>query len=293
MTSIEVRTRDIFDRLCPSEKKVAAYFLAHVDNVFNMPIAALAEAAGVSQVAWVRFSKTLGFYGLKDLKKQLFTELNAQQDAKHALQEPLYADISSHSTVAQMVEAVKSGSIQAIEDTMSLLDPEQISQVAGKIIRAESVKIFGVGASALVAEDLYGKLLRIGLPVVTSKDFHMQLICAANLTPRDAAIFISHSGVTKEVVETMGIARKSGATLVSITQFGKSPMVAMADIALYTSCPEIYRRSGAMSSRIAQLTLIDVLYTAVAHLDYHRAKIRLERSYDSCRPHRMEHDRNA
>ena len=287
MTSIAVRTRDIYDTLCPSEKKVATYFLAHLDSVFHMPIASLAEASGVSQVAWVRFAKTLGFYGLKDLKKQLFSELNAQQDPRHSAQETLYADISTHSTVEQMAETVKNGSIQAIEDTMSLLDPEQIKQVASRVIRAESVKLFGVGASALVAEDLYDKLLRIGMNVVNCRDFHIQLTYAANLTPRDVAIFFSHSGATKEVVEMMKIARDSGATLVSVTQFGRHPMVAMADYALYTSCPEVYRRSGAMSSHIAQLTLVDVLYTAVAHLDYHRAKVRLENSYNICKPHKV------
>lgn len=288
MTRIEIRTRSILDSLCPAEKKVASYFLEHVDNVFHMPIVALAEAAGVSQVAWVRFSKTLGFYGLKDLKKQLFSELNALNDPRHAQQEQLYADISGHSTVEQMIETVKNGSIQAIEDTSRLLEPETIREVATKIIRADSVKLFGVGASALVAEDLYAKLLRIGMNVVSSNDFHVQLTYAANLTPRDVAIFFSHSGVTKEVVEMMKIAKSSGATLVSVTQFGKHPLVSMADYALYTSCPEVYRRSGAMSSRIAQLILVDVLYTAVAHLDYHRVKVRLENSYNSCKPHRLE-----
>lgn len=287
MTNIEIRARGLYDSLCPAERKVASYFLAHVDNVFHMPIAALAEASGVSQVAWVRFSKSLGFYGLKDLKKQLFSELNAQQDPRQNPQEPLYADISGHSTVEQMIDTVKNGSIRAIEDTMSLIDPELIRQVASKIIRADSVKLFGVGASALVAEDMYNKLLRIGMNVASCRDFHIQLTYAANLTPRDVGIFISHSGATAEVVEAMNIAKACGATLVTITKFGRLPMVDLADYALYTSCPEVYRRSGAMSSRIAQLVVIDVLYTAVAHLDYHRVKVRLENSYASCKPHRL------
>lgn len=287
MTNTEIRARGIYDSLCPAEKKVATYFLGHVDNVFHMPIAALALESGASQVAWVRFSKSLGFYGLKDLKKQLFSELNAQQDPKQNPQEVLYADISGHSTVEQMVKMVKSGSIQAIEDTMSLLDAEVIQLVASKMIRADSVKLFGVGASALVAEDLYDKLLRIGMNVASSRDFHVQLVYAANLTHRDVAIFISHSGATKEVIETMKIAKACGATLVTITKFGRLPMVTLSDYALYTSCPEVYRRSGAMSSRIAQLALVDVLYTAVAHLDYHRVKVRLENSYNSCKPHRV------
>lgn len=79
--------------------------------------------------------------------------------------------------------------------------------------------------------------------------FHVQLTYAANLTPRDVAIFFSHTGATSDMVEAMKIAKNCGATLVSVTQFGKRPIVSMADYALYTSCPEVYRRSGAMSSR--------------------------------------------
>ncbi|MCL2811226.1 MAG: MurR/RpiR family transcriptional regulator [Clostridia bacterium] len=287
MTNIEVRTRGMYAGLSPAEKKVAAYFLAQVDNVFHMPIAALALESDTSQVAWVRFSKSLGFSGLKSLKKQLFSELNAQQDSKQNPQEALYADITGSTTVEQMAKTIKSGSIQAIEDTMSLLSPDTIQEVAGKMIRADSVKLFGVGASALVAEDMCDKLLRIGMNVAHSRDFHIQLTYAANLTSQDVAIFISNSGATKEVLETLKIAKECGATTITITKFGRLPMTALADYALYTSCPEVYRRSGAMSSRIAQLTLIDVLYTAVAHLDYERAKIRLENSYNSCKPHRV------
>ena len=188
MTSIELRTRAVYDSLSPAEKKVAAYFLGHVENVFHMPIAALAEAAGVSQVAWVRFSKTVGFYGLKDLKKQLFSELNAQSDPHQPQQETPYTDISGHSTVGEMVDTVRNCSIQAIEDTLRLLDPQVVQDVAARIIRADSVKLFGVGASALVAADLYDKPPRRWWPRTS-----MTNCCASASTSSIPAIFTSSS----------------------------------------------------------------------------------------------------
>lgn len=69
MTNIEVRTQNIYENLSNAEKKVAAYFLDNVENVFAKPISQLAEESGVSKVAWVRFCKAIGFDGLKDLKK--------------------------------------------------------------------------------------------------------------------------------------------------------------------------------------------------------------------------------
>ena len=159
MTNIELRTRSIFDQLNNSEKKVASYFLANVDSVFNQPIAQLAAASGVSQVAWVRFCKRIGFYGLKDLKKSLFSELNDAQQASGVSHSESYADIKDHTTVQQIKDTVKNSSIQAIENTMQLLDCEAVQKAAQNLISADSIKIFGVGASALVSEDLYNKLL--------------------------------------------------------------------------------------------------------------------------------------
>ncbi len=62
-----------------------------------------------------------------------------------------------------------------------------------------------------------------------------------------------------------------------------------ADLCLYTSSPEISHRSGAMSSRIAQMCMVDVLFTAVARLQsLQKVETALENSYKSCMTHRVE-----
>ena len=75
MTDIEIRTRSVYDSLSPAEQKVARYFLHNMNSVFDDPISALAEKSGVSQVVWVRFCKSLGYTGLKDMKKNLVSQL--------------------------------------------------------------------------------------------------------------------------------------------------------------------------------------------------------------------------
>ena len=52
------------------------------------------------------------------------------------------------------------------------------------------MRIFGVGASALVGEDLYNKLLRIDKNVCFCRDLHSQLTYAANMTPQDVACLL-------------------------------------------------------------------------------------------------------
>ena len=145
-----------------------------------------------------------------------------------------------------------------------------------------------VGASALVGEDLYNKLLRIDQNVCFCRDLHIQLTYAANMTPQDVAVLISMSGNTKEVLEMLALSRQCGTPTVALTKFDKSVLAQNADIRLYISAPEATPRSGAMSSRIAQMVAVDVLFTAVAHLDYDRAAASLEKSRESCRPHRVD-----
>lgn len=287
LTNIEIRIRGVYSGLSTVEKKVADYFLDNVNKVFSMPIASLAQESGVSQVAWVRFCKTIGFEGLKDLKRSLFGELNETIIDSTADPEPLFTDIKNLTSVDQMAQTVKISSVQAIEDTVKLLDRKTIEKAAQLIIKAESVKIFGVGASALVAEDLFNKLLRIGKNVCFCRDNHIQLTYAANLTSNDVAIFFSNSGSTSEIMELLDIAKKRKCPSVAVTRFCKSPLAFEADMLLYTSSPEVYRRSGAMSSRIAQLIAVDILFTAIASQDYYRVEHLLENSFESCHKHKV------
>lgn len=287
MTNIEIRTRGIYDSLSNSEKKVAAYFLDNMQSVFDMPIARLAEGSGVSQVAWVRFCKAIGFDGLKDMKKALFGEINDTLFDSSRGGEIVFGDIKDHTSVEEMAHAVKNSTIRAVEDTVKLLDFNTVERAARKIIGADSVKVFGVGASALVAEDLFSKLLRIGKNVCFCRDLHVQLTYAANLSARDAAVFISYSGSTQEVVETLRIAKRCRVPTIGITKFGKNPLALESDYLLLVSSPEIDRRSGAMSSRMAQLTVVDILFTAIANKDYEHAEARLENSYNSCQLHKL------
>ena len=289
MTNVEVRVRSSYSALSPTCQKAADYLLAHTRELYSIPIAELARQSGVSSAAWVRLCKHIGFDGLKDMKKALFNELN-ETNAPTAQRESsgFFTDIRDYNTITEMADAVKTSSICAIEDTMKLLDPAIVERAAGKIIQADSVRLFGVNASSLVAQDLYYKLIRIGKSACYAQDLHIQLTYAATMGPKDVGIFVSNSGTTREVMECLHLAAARGGTTIALTRFDNSPLAQAADLCLYTSSPEISHRSGAMSSRIAQMCIVDVLFTAVARRNYRKVETALENSYKSCMTHRVE-----
>ena len=284
MTSIELRIQGIYDSLSNAEKKVADYFMNNVENVFNKPIAQLAQEAGVSKVAWVRFCKDIGYDGLKDLKKALFTQMREKTDEPVA--DP-FSDVRDVTDTNSLIEGIKYNSIRAIQDTAEMLDPESLEKAAQALLQARSVRIFGVGASGMVGNDLHSKLMRINKNSYFATDHHTQLTYAASMTPQDVAVLISMSGTTSEILEVLSLVKRCGTPSIALTKYSKTPLALNADTVLYISSQEITMRSGAMSSRLAQLMVIDALFTAVAHMDYDSIAVNLEKSHETIQSHRV------
>jgi len=233
---------------------VAEFILAHPEEVVNLSVQKLAELSNVSEATVVRLARTLNMKGYQELKLRIAGDLNNPQKAGS------YQEIMMGGSTESIVRAVSSNNIQSIQDTMSVLSVEEVQRAAEALARARKIDVYGVGASAVIAEDLKQKLTRINYWCEAYSDFHAQLTSAVNLSERDVAVGISYSGQTEEIIQSLTEAKQQGATIVTLTKFGPSPVAELADIRLYTSSVEKSIRSGAMASRIAQLNVIDVLF---------------------------------
>ena len=105
-------------------------------------------------------------------------------------------------------------------------------------------------------------------PCILNEDWHLQLLSALNSTKNDVGIVISYSGQTTEMIECMKAMKDNHTPMIAITRSVKSPVYDLADYRLYTTSNESLFRSAAMSSRISQLSIIDILYTAYANQEY-------------------------
>ena len=129
------------------------------------------------------------------------------------------------------------------------------------------------------AADLHQKLHRIGKISFVWSDPHLALTSAAVLEAGDVAVGISHTGTTLDTVDALRVAHGRGATTIAITNFAGSPIAEQADLLLTTAARETTFRPGAMSSRIAQLALVDCLFAGVAQRSYDQAITALESTY--------------
>jgi len=135
------------------------------------------------------------------------------------------------------------------------------------IAAANHVYFIGVGTSGPNTLDAYNKFFRLGIPCSAHTDSHLQAMVISMVIREDVVIAITHSGGTKDPVYTLELARKRGATTIAITNFSRSPISRIADIVLYTASSETRFRAEALESRIAQVAIVDTLWTMLALRD--------------------------
>ena len=174
-------------------------------------------------------------------------------------------------SLAENSSRIRTKRLLSFEKTKKILDSANLDEACQKIISANKIVVFGLGNSSSVAIDASHKLLRAGLNAIAYNDNHMQVIAASHLTEKDVAIGISHSGSSKDIVDALKIAKEHGATTIAITNSGKSPIIKQSDIVLATSSKETKYNILALSSRIAQLAIIDTMYFHIVYNRYNDA----------------------
>jgi DNA-binding MurR/RpiR family transcriptional regulator len=165
---------------------------------------------------------------------------------------------------ATLSRKVLTANALAIQDSLETLEPALVERAIRLLARASRIEFIGFGGSAPVAMDAYHKFFRLGIPCGWQDDPHMQAMAASLMTPRCVVVAISHSGSSKDIVETLEIAKGAGAATIAIVSQRKSPVAAIADVALCVHTRETGFKPEPMSSRIAHLSVIDVLSVGVA-----------------------------
>lgn len=266
--------RGVFPTLRPAEQRVAREILRSPAEAVHLSITELGRRAEVSDATVVKFCKRLGYKGFQEFKILLAQDVATKP-------EPIYGEIEPDDDAAAVRDKIFQSNIQALQETVQTLSEEALAETVKVLVKASEIHFYGLGASGLVAHDAEQKFARIGLPARSFVDAHMQLTRAALLKPGDVAVGISYSGDTIEVAQAMEVAKESGATTVCITNFSKSRLAELCDIVLLTASQEHVFRSGAISSRIAQLSTIDALFISAALQDYERSQACIERTREA------------
>ncbi|AWV35589.1 MurR/RpiR family transcriptional regulator [Paenibacillus sp. FSL H7-0716] len=265
-------------KLSQMERKLAERILSSPGEIVHMGITELAEQCGISPATITRFCKVLHFKGFPDFKVKLAAEI-AHSDAGPQDGGSSYQDIVAGNPLSVIVEAMQTNHLTSIRDTTSLLDLERLQAAVNLLCQARRVDLYGMATSSIVAQDFYQKLIRIGVNCTAFADSHMQITSASSLSEGDVVFAVSYSGETPETIDALMCAKASGASTIALTSYGSSTLATLADIPLFSSSLEKGMRRGDMASRIAQLHIIDILFTGMVSTRFGDFIPRLEQSY--------------
>ncbi len=280
MNIVSEKIKSCYETLPAAEKMVADFVLERKDDLFQYPIKELARLSGTTQAAWTRFAQAIGYSGLKDLKNAYYSEANVSLKQVDKGPKIAFKDVNEYTSLQSIADNICATSVQAIQTTYRLFDTGNFSEIVNKIVTAKQIQIFGIGTASVAAYDLYCKLLRIHYNAVFNQDHHMNLMTVSQIGPEDVAIFFVDNPKNKEAMQLFNIASKKDAITIAITKLGNNTLTTGCKHVLFTTSPEIDKKSGITSSRFAQLFMVDTLYTAICNRDYLNIREYLMDSYE-------------
>ena len=255
-----------------SEKKVADFILSNQDALPYLSISQLASGAGVAEATVSRFCRRVGFRNFAEFK---VNTANTSLRFKPA-NNPLSGQIEQTDTVESICQKLYTAEMEAISQTMEVLRPESVLAAADLLEKAGRVLCMGQGGSMLIAQEaahLFSTVDNRFVPVI---DSHMQAISAAMMEPEDVIMFFSYSGSTRAMMETLQIARERQGKVILVTRFPNAPGAALSDVVLQCGANENPLQSGSIAARIAQMYLLDVLFSEYSRRNL--VKTRLNRA---------------
>ncbi|WP_109077082.1 MurR/RpiR family transcriptional regulator [Aggregatibacter kilianii] len=255
----------LYQSLTKTEKKIADVISQSPEMVMQYSLSELASNLNVGEATFVRFCRTLGFKGFSDFKLEFSIELATARESRDdtVLETEITADDDSLKIAHKLQVAIS----RVMDETVNLLDFQQLEQAVKAIQKAKRVFLFGVGSSGVTAEDAKNKFMRIGVPVDATGNNHFMYMQAALLKPTDVAIGISHSGYSQETAHTLKIAKQNGATTVALTHSLRSPITEHADFVLVNGNKQGKLQGDSIGTKIAQLFVLDLIYALLVQAE--------------------------
>jgi DNA-binding MurR/RpiR family transcriptional regulator len=271
-TVLELISHEYY-RLTAAEKKTADFVLSHLEETQFMSITELSEASGVAEATVSRFCRRLGYRGYNAFKLAIANTTSQQSQWAN----PLSGRVETGDSMDIMCQKLCAANVSAITQTMELIDPSAVRQAVDMLEAAGKVLCMGQGGSMILASEAAHLFSTVSGKFMAVSDSHTQAVAASMLDENDVILFFSYSGSTLDMMQTLKLARRRGAKVILLTRFLNSPGAELAHISFPYGATENPLQLGSVAVRIAQLYLLDVIFSELC-----------QRNLEECRRRRKE-----
>lgn len=251
------------EQLTKNEQQVARYLIEAPEAVLEMSAQALGKETQTSSATVIRCVHKLGFKGLVDLKLAISSYLPNHQAS-------VYQEMEQDEPANEIKSKLFNRAAYTLKTTETLLDDQTLETIAEKLRQCKKLVVFGVGASHIVAEDIFQKFTRAGMNVVHSSDAHIiATTLAGSNNEGTLMIGISNSGQNRETLKLAQVAHHYHVPVIGMTSRKDSELANEADECLFhDASSDRSLRLAATSSLIAQLITVDTLFYTYLAKDY-------------------------
>lgn len=242
--------------LSRAERQVGEWLLANLTTAADISLGEVADAAGVSEPTVIRFCRSIGLKGFRDLRTAISAAIQQPENYVHQAVAPTD---SSQRAASKVLEST----IHALVDLRSTVDQQPFEEAATRIATARQLVFVGMGASGIVAEDARHKFFRLGIPSTSATDPQSIVQQASVLTEQDVFVLISHTGNWPELIQAASLSAEHGAVNIGITSTG-SRLAEHVDLLFLCSAREDTEAFTPMTSRLEQLAVLDALQISAA-----------------------------
>jgi RpiR family transcriptional regulator, carbohydrate utilization regulator len=245
--------------LSPAQRRVADTALRLGQGLLDRTIADLAQESRVSEPTVVRFCNTVGFHGIKDLKRAAIPLARTEGASGERI------GLSEVDTEEALVTFVVEHMTSVLRETSKTLDLTAVAQAVTLLQRTRTVKVAAFGGSAVAARHAQHYLRRMGIPCTSFSVYDPHDIGLERYDRGDVVLAISRSGSDPLIVDIVADAKSKGASIICITSWGENRLHALADVSLQTPFrgPGILDGQHALE-RTAQIAVLNVLIAGLA-----------------------------
>lgn len=265
--------------------KIADYVLEHPQAPLKLSIGELAKQAGASAATVTRFCRLIGYSGYVPFRVSIATDLG-RSTAQDSWKTDIGRAFGPDDPAADVLSTLINAHTRTLQETASAIDITVVSEISQRIATSTHVDIYGVGGSAMLAEELQARLYRIGINAHAWSEVHAGLTSAAIQDSSTVAIGISNTGRTEETIQMLSQAKSSGAYTIALTNSADSPLARVAEEHIVTASPEHYLQPDDLSAKHSQLFVLDLLYLLIAQFNFSQTATKLAASAIAVSPHR-------
>ena len=211
------------------QRLIAKYIIEHYDKAAFLTASKLGATVGVSESTVVRFATELGYGGYPQLQKAL------QEMIRNKLTAVQRMEVTSDRMGDQdILRSVLSSDIDKIRMTLDEIDRSSFEAAVEAILHARNIYILGVRSSASLSGFLgfYFNLMFDNVKLIHTNSVSEIFEQILRVGDGDVVLGVSFPRYSKRTLKALEYSKKSGATVIALTDSRLSPLSQTADYTL-------------------------------------------------------------